>query len=49
MIKAKYSTNQFFIHHDCSWFPNEVNTVTNVGNIVDFVYFQVALYLYAIT
>ena len=29
--------------------PKEVNTVTNVGNVVDFVYFQVTLYLYAVT
>ena len=49
MIKTKYSTNQFFIHHDCSQFPNMVNTVTNLGNVADFVYFKVTLYLSAIT
>ena len=49
MIKAKYHRKVIIIHHNYSRFPNAVNTVNILGNVVDFVYFQVTLYPYAIT
>ena len=49
MIKAKYHRKLIITHHDYSQFPNVVNTVNILGNVVDCVYFQVTLYLYAIT
>ena len=49
MIEAKYHRKFIIIHHNYSRFPYVVNTVNILVNVVDFVYFQVTLCLYAIT
>ena len=49
MIKAKHCRKLIIIHHDYSQFANVVNTVNILDNVVDCVYFQVTLCLYAIT
>ena len=40
MIKAKYHRKFIIIHHDYSQFPNVVNTVNILGNVVDLFTFK---------